>query len=135
MYIFSLLNYVIFFPFLLVLIKMEKILESPPVGCRPYLVSGATCSTISSHPQEAQLESVPILLWGSFSVSLSLSTSFSFFEKKEEDEEEEEKVMLSSILDRQGSSSFFGGDSLWPYLGEYMNYSRMIPSAIQGSAP
>jgi hypothetical protein len=43
--------------------------------------------------------------------------------------------MLSSILDRQGSSSFFGGDSLWPYLGEYMNYSRMIPSAIQGSAP
>lgn len=132
MYIFSLLNYVIFFfSFLLVLIKMEKILESLPVGCRPYLVSGATCSTISSHPQEAQLESVPILLWGSFSVSLSLDVFFFLWKK----EEEEEKVMLSSILDRQGSSSFFGGDSLWPYLGEYMNYSRMIPSAIQGSAP
>lgn len=110
---------------------MEKILESLPVGCRPYLVSGATCSTISSHPQEAQLESVPILLWGSFSVSLSLDVFFFLWKK----EEEEEKVMLSSILDRQGSSSFFGGDSLWPYLGEYMNYSRMIPSAIQGSAP
>lgn len=132
MYIFSLLNYVIFFFIFFGLDQNGEDSRESPGGVSSLLGVGSNLFHHIESPTGGTARVCPNTIMG-FVLCLSLSLDVFFFLWKKE--EEEEKVMLSSILDRQGSSSFFGGDSLWPYLGEYMNYSRMIPSAIQGSAP